>query len=373
MPKWLVICLDGTWNTAVDEDETPGSAMTNVVRFYDLLSSRSHDEWEQLRYYESGVGTNWWERLTGGGFGLGLDRHIKNAYRWLTLNYSAGDKIAILGFSRGAYTARSLVGLLRQCWLLDRDSVAREARSDRSRVEYQRKYNKALLQLSRQAYVLYQRREGNADDYDSQDFRSRYCRHVKVNFLGVWDTVGALGVPLWVFQRFLNPSKYGFHDTKLSGIVERAYHAIAIDEHREDYAVSLWDNKPEHHNTQIVEQCWFIGSHADVGGGYKDSTLADISLGWMQDKARALGIAMAGRSYTDNAYLVQPHDSYIDFLGRLYSKLKPRYFRTMAATLQEDVHKTVLLRHYQDVNYRPLNLGYMRLINRDKHSQLVVS
>jgi uncharacterized protein (DUF2235 family) len=108
-------------------------------------------------------------------------------------------------------------------------------------------------------------------------------------FLGVWDTVGAPGIPLNVAKRF-NSEQYAFHDLELSGIVENAYQAVAVDEYREDYQAALWDPKVKFN--QVMEQVWFVGAHADVGGGYPDQSLSDIALAWMQDKAQLAGAGL---------------------------------------------------------------------------------
>ncbi len=367
MPKWLIVCLDGTWNTTPSPDSGQDE-ITNVLRFHDALASTSADGSEQHRRYDSGVGTNWWEKLSGGGFGKGIDRHIKNAYRWLSENYNSGDHIAIVGFSRGAYAARSLVGLMRTCWLLDRNSVHQAARKDSRRVEYATKYNGAMLSLSRLAYGIYRDGAG-ADGNVARDFRERYAQEIRVRFLGIWDTVGALGLPIEVIKKWLSPNRYAFHDTKLSGIVEHAYHAIAIDEHRVEFAVTLWERKPEHHVDQIMEQCWFSGSHADVGGGYGDHSLADISLHWMQKRAEMVGLRFSEESLmpSHGAYLGTIHDSYLDFLHPFPSMVTPRYHRPMGRTPGEIISSTVALRCSDDSNYKPQNEGFQRLLENHKN------
>jgi uncharacterized protein (DUF2235 family) len=362
MPKWLVLCLDGTWNT-IPSDANQQSAATNVLRFHDSLARQSPNGLEQLLRYDSGVGTNWWEQLRGGGIGKGIDRIIKNAYRWLASNYAVHDHIAIVGFSRGAYAARSLVGLIRNCWLLDRTAVAQVARMDRRKLEHSRKYDDAMLDLSRRAYEIY-RTGPESDGSAAQDFRTKYGLLAKIRFLGLWDTVGALGIPNWVFKQFLSSQKYAFHDTKLSGMVERAYHAIAIDEHRHDYAATLWDTKPEHHSDQIMDQCWFAGAHADVGGGYADRSLADITLRWMKEKGQIAGLGFVEDVATadEDRHHGPIHDSYDEFLGSLYSRLQERYFRPMGKTCGERLHRSVVLRHAADSGYRPSNDGFTTLL-----------
>ena len=173
----------------------------------------------------------------------------------------------MLGFSRGAYTARSLVGMIRNVGLLTPDNI--------HRID--------------DAYGLYRNRDFSADTEEAQAFRSRYSRNISIKFLGVWDTVGALGIPLAALE-WLNAAVYAFHDTELSGIVKNAAHAVAIDENRVDYQVTLWKQIAK--VGQSVEQCWFIGAHADVGGGYDSRDLSDITLNWMQAKARAAGLSI---------------------------------------------------------------------------------
>jgi len=259
--KRLVACADGTWKTS----ESPRP--TNVVLLAQALAPAGEDGVEQRLFYDPGVGTGAvLDRLGGGAFGRGLSDNVKDIYRWLAQTYQPGDAIFLIGFSRGAYTVRSAAGLIRKCGLLTPENAGR--------IE--------------EAYALYRRADPSADPPDAVAFRSKYARRVEIAFLGVWDTVGALGIPL-VGLRALTRRRYRFHDTELTGIVRRAYHAVAIDERRRAFEPTLWTNAPK--PGQQIEQVWFAGAHSDVGGGYDDRGLSDITLAWMLDKARRAGLS----------------------------------------------------------------------------------
>lgn len=336
MPRRLVVCFDGTWNTPDQGDELEQKE-TNACRFFEAVRDEESGAPDQLKWYDQGVGTNWYDRIPGGVMGVGLSENIRQGYTFLSRNHREGDAIYLLGFSRGAYTARSLVGMIRNCGLLKR-------------------YSKERVH---EAYEIYRTRDEGPDSEVARVFREKYTRPVRIAFLGVWDTVGALGVPLRSFAAF-NRRFYEFHDTRLSGIVERAYHAVAVDEHREDYDVTLWD--PVEKPRQTVEQRWFVGAHADVGGGYEDRHLSDITLRWMQDKAQACGLEIdpegIPRVAEDNC-MAALRDSFKEFLAGMYGLFKDRYYRRVAATVygNEAVDATVRQRAEGDGSYRPKNAG----------------
>jgi uncharacterized protein (DUF2235 family) len=224
-----------------------------------------------VTYYGQGVGTgNVVDRFSGGAFGRGLEENIHDAYRFLIANYEPGDEIYIFGFSRGAYTARSLGGMIRKCGVLKREAVG--------------EYHNAL-ELYRSAAV-------KADDPPALAFREKHSlcgrEPVAIQLIGVWDTVGALGIPLRGL-RWVTRKDYQFHDTELSQSVKFAYHALAIDEHRGPFEPTLWMAKAK--PGQTIEQVWFCGAHSDVGGGYPERGLSDLALDWMIAKARGAGLA----------------------------------------------------------------------------------
>ncbi|MBV8131418.1 MAG: DUF2235 domain-containing protein [Alphaproteobacteria bacterium] len=343
MTNRLVVCFDGTWNRPDKNSDLAARVETNVCRFYEAIPSGKLPGGDvQKKWYDTGVGTNWYDQITGGSCGIGIDQKIRKGYQWLTENYPDADpsdtEIFILGFSRGAYTARSLVGMIRNCGLLLPENAHRVG----------------------DAYALYRQRDESADTNQAQVFRDRYSREIKIKFLGVWDTVGALGIPLHALH-WLNAKEYAFHDTELSRIVENAAHAVAIDEFRVDYQVTLWAPiiKPD----QDVEQRWFSGAHADIGGGYESRLLSDITLAWMQRKAGAVGLALDNSQIPVIAkanWIHPPTDSYQQFLDGLYANTHPRFFRAMQIGdgLNEVLDESVVNRCRDSAGYRPLNPGF---------------
>jgi uncharacterized protein (DUF2235 family) len=330
--KRLIVCSDGTWNSP--DQQFP----TNVVRISDLLAPQAPDGTPQIVFYDQGVGTgNFLDRIPGGALGQGLDKNIEDAYRFLMNNYSDGDEVFLFGFSRGAYTVRSAGGLIRKCGLL----------------------RKPHAQRFQQAYGLYRRRDPTADSPDAVAFRQSYSREIDIKFIGVWDTVGALGVPVSGLGR-LSSEKYEFHNTQLSRRVKFACQAIAIDERRSAFRPTLWTGPPK--PDQVVEQAWFAGVHCDVGGGYAARGLADVTLNWMIGKARARRLAFLE---DDVAATVVPgpldtlHNSRTG-LYRLTRSIVRQLGTESPAT--EALHRAAKARHEdQQVRYAPENLlKYLR-------------
>lgn len=290
----LIVCCDGTWKAA--ESKT----ITNVTYMARAIAPTAFDGTTQVVFHDPGVGTgNLIDKVSGGAFGNGLDLNIVDAYRFLVYNYQPDDQIFLFGFSRGAYTARSTAGMIRKCGLLQKRHA--------DRVD--------------DAYELYRRRDDTADSDVAVKFRADYSWPAfDIAFLGVWDTVGALGIPL-TGLRWLTRRDDVFHDTQLSRSVKRAFHAVAIDERRGPFKPTLWETRPA--PGQIVEQAWFAGVHSDVGGGYADRKLANITFQWMARRAyeaelefdhqyleRELGINLLQPAAVDDmCYTGELHDS----------------------------------------------------------------
>jgi uncharacterized protein (DUF2235 family) len=338
MPRKLILCLDGTWNHPDDERKPEDQQVeTNVRRLFEaaLDGPRVSD---QIKWYDDGIGNLcWFDRISAGAFGFGLDEKILDGYRFLAETYEEGDRVFLFGYSRGAYSARSLIGLVRKCGLVYRE-YARKARS---------------------AYEIYRTRHGSADCPEALAFRRRYAREISIHTVGVFDSVGALGVPLESFT-FYNRKKYEFHDVMLSSIVERAYHAMALDEHRKVFDVTLWD--PPAPVDQVLEQRWFPGSHADVGGGEPDRRLSDIALRWMMERAFAGGVIFEPRHVPlriEKNHLARVADSYSSFLDGGFSLLTEPHFRPVGQTLfgNEILDDSVLLKLEDDPHYHPINPG----------------
>lgn len=344
MTMRLVICFDGTWNHPDDTSDPSKSQETNVRRFYESVTEGELPDGSfQGRWYDTGVGTKWYDHVSGGAFGLGIDQKIQEGYKWLADKYpDPGDvEVFVVGFSRGAYSARSLVGMIRNVGLLKPGNEHKVP----------------------EAYALYRRRDDGADTDDAKRFRASYSRDIAIKFLGVWDTVGALGIPLPALQQ-LNAKEYAFHNMELSSIVQNAYHAVAIDEHRIDYQATLW--APISKPPQKVEQHWFVGAHADVGGGYSDRRLlSDITLCWMQQKASELGLALNNDPVcrpmvTAVNVLDAPHDSYREFIHGFYASTHPEYLREMhvGENSNEAIHPSVWDRIKAIQIYSPRNTGF---------------
>ena len=279
--KRLIVCCDGTWNTP---DQTDGGvpAPTNVVRLFNCVTEADAAGVEQVKYYHPGVGTDpgLLSRVAGGGLGLGLDRNIMSAYRFVAETYAAGDEIYLFGFSRGAYTVRSLGGMIGRCGLLDTAGLDEATVWSRVQDLFDNDYRKPS--------------PGGpaAGGRDGWAFRAPPAGEpgIPIRFLGVWDTVGALGIPddmalLNLLDGFRDRS---FHDTELGSGVQTARHAVAIDERRASFQPTLWTNVAPGRD---VRQLWFPGVHSDVGGGYADTGLSDAALQWMVEEAGAAGLA----------------------------------------------------------------------------------
>jgi uncharacterized protein (DUF2235 family) len=267
--KRLIVCCDGTWNRP-DEVSEGVAAPTNVAKISLALADEDDAGNPQLLHYEAGVGTRRGERLLGGAFGVGLSRNVQECYRFLVDTYEPGDKLYFFGFSRGAYTARSTVGLVRNSGIL--------------RPEHRHRI--------KEAYALYRRpdKDSEPSGIAAELFRrSHSYSEIYVDFVGVWDTVGALGIPIDGFRPPLLSRLWRFHDTTLSRYVLNAYHALAIDERRRPFRPTIWVQKDDAQN-QTLEQVWFAGVHSDIGGGYGDTGLSEIPLLWMAEKARGCGL-----------------------------------------------------------------------------------
>ncbi len=279
MPRRLVVCCDGTWNRP-DQHSDGAAAPTNVTKVALALADEDGGGSEQLLFYQPGVGTRRWERLRGGAFGVGLSRNVRDCYRFLVESYQPGDALYFFGFSRGAFTARSTVGLVRNSGILRAEHVAR----------------------IKDAYRLYRDRDrpSQPNGTEAEIFRRMYSHdEVPIRFMGVWDTVGALGIPIDGIRLPLLTHRWTFHDTRLSSSVESAYHAVAIDERRKAFRPTLWLQQPHAIGRQTLEQVWFAGVHCDVGGGYRDQALAEISLLWMVERARRCGLAFKPEHFVE--------------------------------------------------------------------------
>jgi glutathione S-transferase len=323
MSKAIIFCADGTWNgpqektgkSVADGDddagELTGDSVTNVVKFYSNLAGRATPETVRLKNeqekklidaagntvqiakYIHGVGNsnNLIEKVMGGVFGMGMISRIVRGYTFISRYYQPGDAIYILGFSRGAYTARALAGMIGRVGLLDASKYDVNNKEDAYRRGMTAWYRSKGLTFSGSSWVA---RIANKVVGAMQHALGRQDLHgtdlianVPIKAVGVWDTVGSMGVPLYV-----NDSRFDlfrFTDTQLSDRVEYGFHAMAIDEMRIDFPVTKWDKRKN------IEQVWFVGAHADVGGGYQEtqSRFSDVALQWMMAKLGSVGVTLA--------------------------------------------------------------------------------
>ncbi|CAN2049649.1 DUF2235 domain-containing protein [Candidatus Magnetomoraceae bacterium gMMP-1] len=318
MSKNIIICCDGTGNEY-------GSYNTNVVGVFQALIRNQ----EQIAFYDPGVGTfdilgrTLGKKIgiyLGQAFGWGLQKNIEDAYIYLMDRYEPGDKIYLFGFSRGAFTVRSLAGMLYKCGLLQKGS-------------------KNLVPYASKIYNTH----GN--NKIAEGFKETYCHDCKVYFIGVWDTVASLGY------------FYGknFFDAKLHGLISYGYQAASIDEKRKKFPVSLWDETRKTPN-QTIEQVWFAGVHSDVGGSYKERGLSDCTLKWMLEKAEAAGMTLKPdwkkNIHPDPMDKKAQHESRKGFFWLLW----PPVDRVIPENAM--IHKSVIERKVAGIGYNPKNLPH---------------
>jgi uncharacterized protein (DUF2235 family) len=355
MARNLVVCCDGTWNTPTQTDR--GAVVhSNVVK----MSLATSDQPAQRVYYDTGVGSGGlWDKLAGGALGTGLTQNIKQAYAWIAEHLQPDDRLFFFGFSRGAYTVRSLAGLIGRCGLTTADAAQVD-----------------------QAYTLYRKAGGPEGKQRAADFKAQQ-RTCGIHFLGVWDTVGALGVPavsryglLRKTVRLLTDNTsfaHGFHDETLGLHVMHAYQALAIDERRGAFEPSLWTATGQPRPN--VEQTWFAGAHSNVGGGYVDAGLSDHAFMWMVVKAMDAGLRVNERYL---AMRVDPnvHGELRDEHHGIY-KVMPKHVRRLGlpTTLNEKIHASVFKRMDEPSNhYRPPNVPppatAMAMVTKDGLSKI---
>jgi uncharacterized protein (DUF2235 family) len=339
--KRLIACTDGTWDKPGDL-ENGKSIDSNVCLIYQAIAKESGDGTKQVKVYDTGVGSSygWRDKILGGTMGKGLDQKIMDMYAFLMLNYQPEDELYFFGFSRGAYTARSLAGFIRNCGILKPQH----------------------LNLLEKAFSLYRDRNAfTAPDSDLMvSFRSNYSIEdiTPIHFIGVWDTVGSLGLPL-TFLRMYNMEKYKFHDETLSSTVRNAFHALSVDDRRKLFQPTLWEASKKKSSakvpTQKIEQRWFPGVHCNIGGGYADRGLSDQALMWMIEKAKDAGLAF------DPEKLATIHPKVMGTLRNSYTAafwFWHKIWRGIRANdkVNEEFDPSVKLRLEKDPSYRPANL-----------------
>ena len=327
MSKNIVVFSDGT-------GQEGGKAYnTNVYKLFNMIEDRTP---RQIAFYDRGLGTGW-RKLTGSAFGAGISANIRECYEFIFDHYQAGDQVFLFGFSRGAYTVRSLSGFIERFGILP----------------------KSRRELIHQAYKIYKASDDERDEKKDAFLESHHTMRCPIRFIGVWDTVAALGIPIKLLD-LVNPTRNEFHNTEMCKNVEVGRHALAIDDERRAFHPTYWDEQRLGQTPdgvqQDVKQVWFSGMHSDVGGGYAEQQLFDIALQWLRREAEAAGLLI----YDNHKVTIDPdgngkmHDSH-DGFGVLYRK-KPR--RLDQRILKARVHQAVLDRAAGSSNrYQPWILG----------------
>lgn len=317
--KRIIVCCDGTWNA--DDTQTNDTNVALMAR--SIHGSQQTGGILQIVLYLRGVGTTglkletWIEGATG----VGIDDNIRSAYQFISQNYLPGDEIYLFGFSRGAFTARSLSGLISACGILFRSSLG------------------ALPD----AWIYYRSPKPHSPAAFAAKYSAQSHLDPPITFLGVWDTVGSLGIPGGLLAAG-NKEKFAFHDTSPSPLVKRAVQALAIDEHRHDFVPTFWTGTAP--PGAAIQQVWFAGAHSDVGGGYKTRSLADIPLVWMARQAEVAGLALDWKCLPDPSTLdgtAPAHDSSSGLfaLDRYHPVLREIGMKQCAVKLNESLYQAL--------------------------------
>ena len=264
--KRIIICADGTWNRPeqLGKEEYP----TNVLTFARHILPQDENGVKQVIFYDWGIGS-YHDKNLGGGLGEGLEKNVMDGYRFLVHNYEIGDEIYLFGFSRGAYTVRSLCGMVNNCSIL----------------------KSAEGKLIEKAFDIYKTKKHRRKSLFAINWRAAHAvaDQVNIHFVGAWDTVGAMGLPFSFFG--LIKDKHLFYDRKLGSNLKTVRHALSLDELRDDFEPTIWLPRPSVDLTQV----WFSGVHSDVGGSYKPDNdgkiLADIPMSWLLTEAENVGLA----------------------------------------------------------------------------------
>jgi uncharacterized protein (DUF2235 family) len=392
MAKKIVFCADGTWNgpekltkvSATEDADNAGelssAPVTNVVKLFSNLSGQvtpetislhneqekictgSGGEVEQVAKYVHGVGDskNVIIKLLGGMFGMGVIARIVRGFTFISRNYKAGDEIHIIGFSRGAYTARALAGMIATVGLLDVRKYDPDDKAEAYRlgIAAWSKAKGVKLQGAHKFTDLADHMLGLLQQLIGDSLRDdALISDVKIKSVAVWDTVGSMGIPIYAGDRRFDV--FRFTDTSLSSKVENGFHAMALDELRVDFPVTKWDDRPG------IRQIWFVGAHADVGGGYppEEARLSDIALDWMAAQLKNVAVLFSAPP----AY-VPRGDAMVKAIHAPWEN--PPFNLMPHAQRQPDqndiFHPSVVRRWKEDPRYRPGALTRIAQLNIDK-------
>ena len=319
--KKLIVCCDGTWldsQSGLEQGKIP--IPSNVTRISQAIKPISAEGISQVVYYKAGVGSQggFLNRIVGGVTGAGLSEDIRGGYSFLGNNYHQGDEIFLFGFSRGAFTARSISGLINGVGLLTKDGLPYLAEIFE---DWENAHNPDYRPANPD--IPFPNKPRASDPrYKKLLAKNGLSRlDVPIQVVGVWDTVGALGIPRIPWMKNLpmkQPGKeYQFYDTKLNDHVLNAFQALALDEHRRAFTPAIWERPPR--NTTNLRQVWFPGVHSNIGGGYADQSLANITLAWMMAQVESM------LDFEDD-YILDEHDMTLAYYERTDQKPRPWSF-----------------------------------------------
>lgn len=347
--KRLIVCCDGTWNKPESEHVTN---VEKIARSIETHPDRAGGI-QQSVLYLTGVGTRWcwFDRVLGGAFGFGLFSNVIAGYRFLALNYEPSDEIFIFGFSRGAFTARSIGGMIGCVGLLTGDALIQDKLPE-AVDRYRDQTNSGLNWGSSNA-----------------EFIGDNGHTPTIDFLGVFDTVGALGVPGALRKT------HTFHDVKLSDAIGCARQALAIDERRLKFEPALWEAEQGlMPSDDRIKQVWFEGVHSDTGGGYAETGLSDTALLWMTGEATKRGLVFDHQRlshYARSGSSPVRHDSMnlgyrvLNLIGRLRNRRggSPRFKGTTRVldpkgVVNPRIASSALQHHRDDKTYKAPNIEW---------------
>lgn len=324
-----MVCADGTWNRP--EEDLRKDNPTNVLKLARGISP-GDEENKQHVFYDWGLGS-YHDSVRAGITGRGIHKNILDGYRYIVHNYAPDNRIFLFGYSRGAYTVRAICGLINNCGIIRR----------------------ADARLIASAWKIYKSpaAKNHPKGDAAQAFRNDYSHARRdVHFVGVWDTVGALGIPFSFMGLFDGNDE--FYDNRMGSNIEIARHALAIDERREDFAPTLWQPRDD----VDLRQVWFAGCHGDIGGGHPPdadgSRIADVALEWMLAEAEGAGLVLEGHlrgALTDGRF-ARIHKSRVKAF-----RLRPAQDRRLHHPgIRTSVHPSVRDRFQGDDRYRPKHL-----------------
>jgi len=300
MAKNIVLCSDGTGNKGGSGSNTNVFKIYNAVRINDL---DLREERRQVVFYDNGVGTSKSKlgKVLGGAFGWGFRQNVRDLYEFLGRHYTHGDHIYIFGFSRGAATVRAFAGMLQHCGLVIKNPLDKQDKLYRKEDVLDEKPFQDRIDAAMQHYVDSGGKPSVAGFFKALGrlFKNapkfKHEPEVEIEFMGVWDTVAALGAPqIPILDAVLNLlRRHQFYNYEPASCVKNVYHALAVDDERGTFWPLVW-NEAEF-TGETIEQVWFSGMHANIGGGYPRDELANVTLDWMIEKLNEHGEALRAR------------------------------------------------------------------------------